>query len=418
MKFKKLLILIYKDILIIINDKAGLGYLFIMPVALVFIMVVIQDNSFKAINDFDIKVIVQNKDNDSLGNIIVDELKNSGYFKITEISDKSSSNPEELVARGQYKIGIIIPDSITYKVNKSLKRSVSLAFNNKKRNKALKPDSAIIEIFFDPITRTSYKLMLLSMLKEYNMHIENKMMLQEVKKRIPFSSADIVPENIVNYREKYASIEGALIIPNSVQHNVPAWTLFALFFIVMSLSGNMIKEKEEGGLVRLSFAPFPLYLYLISKVSTYMIVGFIQFILMMLMGMFILPLFDFPALDIGNKYFSLLLVGFVSSLAAVGYGILVGTLAKTYQQASTFGSISVVIFAAIGGVWVPVIAMPSFMRTISVISPLNWGVDAFNNILVRNLSYTDCLNQMGLLISFFLICIIFSVKKFYFSDNK
>ena len=202
--------------------------------------------------------------------------KNSGYIKITDLSDKSPWNPDELVAKGQYKIGIIIPDSITYKVNKSLKRSISLAFNNKKRNKVLKPDSAIIEIFFDPITRTSYKLMLLSMLKEYNMHIENKMMLQEVKKRIPFSSTDIVPENIVNYREKYASIEGALIIPNSVQHNVPAWTLFALFFIVMSLFlGGVIslfrnpewfESKNEQYIAIGIFFCIALFFYFIYKV--------------------------------------------------------------------------------------------------------------------------------------------------------
>jgi ABC-2 type transport system permease protein len=33
------------------------------------------------------------------------------------------------------------------------------------------------------------------------------------------------------------------IMPNSVQHNVPAWALFAIFFIVVPLSINLVKEK-------------------------------------------------------------------------------------------------------------------------------------------------------------------------------
>ena len=41
------------------------------------------------------------------------------------------------------------------------------------------------------------------------------------------------------------------LIPNSVQHNVPAWTLFAIFFIIVPLSINIVKEKSQGTFVRL-----------------------------------------------------------------------------------------------------------------------------------------------------------------------
>jgi len=412
---KKLFILIFKDSLVILNDKAGLGYLFAMPVLLVFIMVLIQDSSFKSVSDIDIKLIIQNKDKGLLGKSIVDELKNSGYFRINEANDKNV-NIEEQVAKGNYKIGIIINDSTTYKMKKGIKKNANYMFNDTKNKIGIKNKSADIEIFFDPLTRISYKLMIMSMIKEYSVRIENKVMLDEIQKRMPFKKINTSPNNLITYKEKYASVEGVSIIPNSVQHNVPAWTLFAMFFIVMSLATNMIKERDEGGLTRLSFIPFPVSLYIGSKIITYLFIAFLQFVLMMLMGMYILPIFNFPALEIGGKYFSLLLTGFIASLAAIGYALLIGVFAKTYQQSSTFGSISVVIYAAIGGIWVPVIAMPSFMRTISVVSPLNWGIEAFNNILVRNLSFYDCYKEYALLIGFFIICLSISVK--YFSFNR
>ena len=31
--------------------------------------------------------------------------------------------------------------------------------------------------------------------------------------------------------------------PNSTQHNVPAWTVFAMFFMVVSLGNNVVREK-------------------------------------------------------------------------------------------------------------------------------------------------------------------------------
>lgn len=417
MNIKKLLILIYKDFLVLLNDRAGLGYMFVLPVFLVFIMVVIQDSSFKAVNDFNINIVIQNSDNDTLGNTIVRELKESGYFTIKLDTQNNRSEIENLVAKGEYKIGIIIPDSSTYKLKKEILKNVSKAFSSGKSQKTKQSDSTRIEIFFDPVTRTSYKRMILSMLESHNQKVKNQLLMEQINRRVPFIKSDIEVRDIISYKESYASVEDSKIIPNSVQHNVPAWTLFAMFFIVMSLAGNMIKEKDDGSFVRLVYAPFPLHYYLLAKLITYMIIGLIQFILMILMGMYILPLFDFPALDISNKFLSLFIIGLFASLAAVGFGILVGSFAKTYQQSTTLGSIVVVIFAAIGGVWVPVFAMPAFMRTISIISPLNWGVKAFHNTLVRDLSYTESMTEITLLALFFILCMIISALRFKIRDN-
>jgi len=411
---RKLFTLIYKDTLVILNDKAGLGYLFAMPVLLVFIMVIIQDSSFKAVSDFNIKIIVLNNDKDSLGNTIVNELKKNRNFAVTEIFDVKNEKFEENIAKGEYKIGIIVHDSTTYRMKRAVNMNTARMLSTSKKNNLYESNSVSIEIFFDPITQASYKLMVLSMLREYSAKIENRMMMNEIQKRIPFNTNSFDSNNIISYKERYASVKGALIIPNSVQHNVPAWTLFAMFFIVMSLAGNMIKEREDGSFTRLSFMSFPMHLYLLAKVFTYLIVGLLQFLLMIFMGVYILRLFGFPALNIGGKHFSLLLTGFISVLAAIGYALMVGTFTKTYQQSSTFGSISVVIFAAIGGIWVPVIAMPPFMQSISAVSPLNWGIEAFNNILVRDLSIESCIKEYLLLSGFFILCLAIS----FFTFNK
>jgi len=152
----------------------------------------------------------------------------------------------------------------------------------------------------------------------------------------------------------------------------------------------------------------------LSKVSVYMCVCLLQFTLMILTGMYLIPLFGLPALKLGHSIFALLAMSVSSSLAAIGYGLAIGSIAGTNQQASIFGAVSVVILAAIGGVWIPIFMMPHFMRIISSISPLNWGLNGFNEIFVRDAGLCDILPYASASFVFFIIMLIISYRKAYF----
>ena len=191
-------------------------------------------------------------------------------------------------------------------------------------------------------------------------------------------------------------------MPNSVQHNVPAWTLFAMFFICIPLAGNIIKEREDGSAFRLLTMPGSYMIVILGKMLTYVFVSLIQFTLMLCVGVFILPMLGLPQLNIGNSLPVLLVVAFSSGLAATGFGLLVGTIATSHDQASLFGAVFVIILAAIGGVWVPTFVMPEVMKKISVISPLNWGLEAFYGIFLRNFGIKEILPEIGKLLTFFL----------------
>ena len=94
---------------------------------------------------------------------------------------------------------------------------------------------------------------------------------------------------------------------------------------------------------------------------------------MMLSGRYILPLASIAPLTIGSNYIGILLMMIASSLAALGFAIAVGTIARTHQQAAAFGVVSVVVFTALGGLWVPVYFMPEIMRTIATLVATELG---------------------------------------------
>jgi len=104
-----------------------------------------------------------------------------------------------------------------------------------------------------------------------------------------------------------------------------------------------------------------------------------------------------------------------AGLAAIGLGILLGTIAKTQEQAAPFGSTFVVILAALGGVWIPVFAMPTVMQIISKISPMNWALNGYYDIMLRNGGIKDIFPEILSLFLFFslmlAIALIYDKKK-------
>ena len=83
--------LAYKDYLVIVRDRGGLAMLFLMPLALVLIMTSLQDNTFRAINESGIRMVILNGDRDSLGIAIEQEIKRSDFFNIQhEIDHKNT----------------------------------------------------------------------------------------------------------------------------------------------------------------------------------------------------------------------------------------------------------------------------------------------------------------------------------------
>jgi len=129
----------------------------------------------------------------------------------------------------------------------------------------------------------------------------------------------------------------------------------------------------------------------------------------MLMGIYLFPYLKLPALTVEGNLGVLAILASVTSLAAIGYGISIGTIARTHTQASVFASISVVILAALGGVWVPVFIMPPFLREISVASPLNWGLNGFYDVFIRSASFTEILPNIAGLLLFSIACIAVAV---------
>jgi ABC-2 type transport system permease protein len=404
---RKLITLLYKDYLLLIRDVAGLCLMFLMPVVLVFLMTFLQNDIIGKINETEISVLMLNMDDDVLGNSINRQISESESFTLTN-TEVSETELRLAVARGDYMIGIVVPENISDSIRQNARRSVLRGFDGDEIENI---DLLTVQIYLDPTLKTSFRNTLMSTLKEYTAKTERDFLLQELidelNARIPFMLGTIqLDGNQVEFDVQYAFKDENNITPHATQHNVPAWTLFAIFFITLSLSVGLINERKEGSFRRLLTMPCSYFNYLLSKSMVFLFVCLLQFALLFGLGIYLFPHIGLPKLLLGENAWLLLPLCICSSLAAIGFGIFIGKITTDHQQAAVLAALSVVIFAAIGGIWVPVFTMPEIMKTISKISPLNWGLNGFYNILIRNGTFIDILPECLYSIGFAVICTI------------
>ena len=410
----KLFSLIYKDFLLLIRDKAGLVFLFVMPLVLVLVMTGMQEGAFENANKNSISVIFLDADNDEIGITVQKELKGKDIFDMS-IADTTMTEAviQRLVKEGDYLIGIYIPQNTTTKIHGNVQNNISAAFAGLSGSTN---DTVSIKVFIDPTINSTFRSSLMSYLREACGKIENDYMLAKISEEVnelgilpdgKFSLSAVQPIGIEEISYSYKDNMPARF--DATSHNVPAWTLFAIFFIVISLSSNIIKEFQDGSFSRLMTMPCTYADYLLSKVIVYIFVCLAQFLLILLMGKLLFPVIGLEAFDMHEKFIQCLTVVFCSSIAAIGFGLLISAFATTHQQAAIFGAVSVVLLSAIGGIWVPTFLMPKFLNSLSVVSPLNWGIEAFYGLVLRDGSLVSVMKQCIMLLAFATVCFLIAI---------
>lgn len=406
---RKLLASAYKEVLLLVRDMGGLAVLFLMPLLLVITITLIQDSSFKTIKQNKIPIVLVDNDRGAVSQTILENLRSSTLFELTENADEKQVQKE--VQSGRYQLAIVIPKNLSRDLNQKVSDNVNGilaqfgAIEDSIPMKMKAPESKEVKLYFDPATQFSFRNSIKSGIDQMVSKIETQSIYKAFQEQITDDPTEKIfdTEPFITFTEIIPNAAEKALIPNSTQHNIPAWTLFAIFFIILPLSINMVNEKNQGTFVRLRTHPVSYAIVLGGKALVFLVVSLIQFTLMLLVGIYLFPLLGLPQLDVSNRLPLLFLVAFFAGLAAVGLGLLVGTIAKSQEQSAPFGATLVVILAAIGGVWVPVFAMPKFMQTFSGLSPMNWGLNAFYDVFLRNVGLKELVPEITLLLLFFVV---------------
>ncbi|MDL2140993.1 ABC transporter permease [Flavobacterium tructae] len=417
---------VVKEFLLLKRDLGGLIILFIMPLVLVITVTLIQDSTFKTVSDNKIQILLVDNDKGSVSKTVFDNLEKSQLFSVvTQIDHKPITEEiaREAVYKGKFQLAIVIPEKLSVDLQTKIDQNVENIVSKMgltetdtsaqaKKPKVIKEKE--VKLYFDPAVQMSFKNAVMSSIDKMISQIETKSIYTTFQNQLGEGNTEFEQKSFITFKEIIPKINNKEVRPNSVQHNVPAWTLFAIFFIVIPLSINIVKEKSQGTFVRLLTNPVSNIVVIIGKTITYSVICMIQFYMMVAVAIFLFPHIGLPPLNVEGHLFLMSVVALFSGFAAIGFGILLGTVASTQEQSAPFGATSVIILAAIGGIWVPVFAMPGIMQLIAKSSPMNWGLEAFYDVLLRNVSFLEIIPKISLLFLFFIITT--SIALFY--DKK
>ena len=396
----RLLALWLKESIALLRDRHGLLALFIMPTIFILVMTMALRDAFTPGVSIDVSYSVVDLDHSPLSQALIKRLKKGASFRLRdEAADLAAArssllNSEQnlvLVLPSEFGSRLLTPggtdgkpaEPLTLLVDPALTPALQLAF----RNQVM---AALGAVRADELTSKASQLFGLPV--------------------APGTSAEKEwPDEI---RSEAVRNDRNAGLPSSVQQNVPAWLIFAMFFVVIPLSSIFIIERQQGTLQRLRAIGVPFRLILAGKLLPFFIVNQLQAVLMVLVGIFLVPLFGSEALALPERLPLLLewwAVSAAVSLAAVAWALLVASLARTSEQATVVGGVGNILMGAIGGIMVPKFIMPAAMQKLAALSPMAWGLEGFHIVMLRHGNFADLMPSLGRLLAFAILSLALAV---------
>lgn len=418
-----------KDLRLLARDRAGLLVLFVMPAILVVVITLVQENILALSGQRQTEILLLDHDQGAFSQALRASLL-AGNLRIRDWERSIDGQDEALrglLAEGREQAGIIIAAGTSHR----LRQDVEILLTNATGQSTPVAASPSLEILFDPATMAGFRAGLRARVEIAALRAEMELKIAGLGRILAEHFGDPtskVPPGLIAGTELQRALSHPLLSVdetaaapgrptfvteiNPVDQNVPAWALFGMFFIAIPIAGTILEERRSGIAIRLAGMPVSPLSLLTGKMVAYLGVCIAQFLLISLIGVYLFPHLGLPAFSLSTTALPPVAVLVCAcGLAAGASGMMLGTFCRSFEQASTLGATLVVTAAAMGGVMVPVYAMPELMQTISILSPLNWGVNAFSELLVRNGSFATIAADLIRLLLFSMALLILSWQR-------
>jgi ABC-2 type transport system permease protein len=404
----KLWATILKDLTILTRDRVGLIVMFIMPVILALVITATQNSTFEMVNTNKVPLLLCNKDTGGVSKQLIAAIEKVGMFDIKKLT--ATESEKDIAARMHEKdalVAIIVPADFSVTITAKANATAAKALNNfgLQTDTSHAPIDSLqpINLLYHPVLQASFRQSIQGALRSALQMVQSKQVLKSLyyslnEKELPAALEDEIVNNRAAINETPISRDGSNTIPNATQHNIPAWTIFAMFFVVISLGSSVVREKLNGSFIRLKTLPTNYLVALLSKQLTYLLVTLLQAALIFALGVWLFPVIGLPKLNLPADIMGLLLVSVICGWCAVSFAICIGVFAQTQEQANGIGAVSVVLMAAIGGLLVPSFAMPQSFQPVIKLSPLHWCLQAYYGLFLEGGKFKDIvLNILPLL---------------------
>lgn len=171
----------------------------------------------------------------------------------------------------------------------------------------------------------------------------------------------------------------------------PQAILWGLLGLIITFAVSMVRERQEGTLLRLRVAPVSLGQVLAGKGLAYAIAtqAVVAILITLAVALFGLRIGSVPLL---------LLAMLATAAGFTGLMLLFSTLGKTIPAVSGVCSAFMVFASMLGGGMIPLFFMPAWMQSVSDVSPVKWSILALEGALWRGFDLGEMALPCGVLV--------------------
>ncbi|MCL4239142.1 MAG: ABC transporter permease [Anaerolineae bacterium] len=180
-----------------------------------------------------------------------------------------------------------------------------------------------------------------------------------------------------------------------------------MFVLIFTLNGAalLIYERETGTLQRLFTLPVPRWQTLAGKILGQYVYGLSIFAVLVLAGALM-------GVQWGDNVAGVVLVMLTYTLAVTALGVALATVARTSAQAVNLSMLFGMTLAPLGGAWWPLEIVPPFMKAVGHLTPVAWGMDAFQEMMFYGGTLADIAPMLGVLLGMAALFFAFGLLRF------
>jgi ABC-2 type transport system permease protein len=362
---KQLFAFIRKEFYHVFRDRRTLLILFGFPIVQILLFGYALSSEVKNIG-----IAIQDNSDDVNSREIINRIQKSSYFKVKE-QIVSYKEVESRFKDGSIKCALIFPQNF----GKDLYRK----------------DGARIQILADasdPNTATIVTNYLTSIIKQYEQQLEPNAKL----------SYQIVPQIRQLYNEEQ----------NGSLNFIPG--VIALIFMIVSTaltSVAVVREKELGTMEILLVSPFKPIMVLIAKAIPYLVLSLINFIIILLLSVFLLDV------EIRGSLVLIFAESILFIITCLSLGLLISNVTNSQQTAMLISMMGMMLpTLLLTGFMFPLENMPWIFQMISHIVPSRYYYAIIKSVMLKGMGFSYVWKETLILVAMSVVLLSIALKRF------
>ena len=387
---RALVSLVRKEMLLLSRDWHALALLFVMPAFFILVMSLAMRDMFKPGREGAFSFYLVNNDSTPLSARLADGI--SAHKAFRSLGAAPDSERVDAIRRGKVPFAVVIPKGFIRAMVDSQPLRLSVLTGPAVNGQTAQLFAAAVR---EAVSSVYVQAKLIT-----SMPMVPGMAGGGLDSSTALNLETLLDEQTLYRSSAESSENGASQRPTSVQQNVPAWLVFAMFFVALPLSTTWLQERTQGTFAKLRSVGLRPSVLLAGKLLPYLAVNLVQVVVMLAVGLWAVPALGGDALTLGHSFPALLLMAVSVGIAAVSYALLIANLVATTEQATILTGASNLLLGALGGVMVPRNVMPAGLQSLSNLSPMAWGLEGFLDVMLRDGTVRTVAPRAALLLAF------------------